>query len=311
MPERWWELLFWLDILLFLILGPQDYPASPNWLDGLAGKKWIVIAFFFSWIIYRWKISVLLDLTQKALKCFLQPDTMLFSVFHLASKKNYFSQIWIKFFFFLLFFFFSFRECNNYLHRPTSDSNHMSGLQSNEPCSPTSGNCPLATMASLSAPNGRRCHGALCMPSALSSFHTLPHLPPLSSRSHCSQAFGKLCGAGDIWKPKVLKNSDAETGQKLKKQGDWVSLAIWIPISLEPLQSLLASPRKSCDTETHPQQRTKKPACWPGWDCSRRTDTTWEIELGWKLLFVIRCSLSSIFFIFLLRKAELCFIKTS
>lgn len=96
MPEQWWELLFWLNILLFFILGLQGYSASLNWFDGLAGKN--AMTFFFCWIIYRWKISALLDLTQKALKCFLQPDLTLFSTFCLASKKTWFSQIWIFFF---------------------------------------------------------------------------------------------------------------------------------------------------------------------------------------------------------------------
>lgn len=50
--------------------------------------------------------------------------------------------------------------------------------------------------------------------------NTLPHLPPLSSSSYCSQAFGKLCGTDDVWKPKALENGDAEMSRRLKKPGD-------------------------------------------------------------------------------------------
>lgn len=182
MPEQWWELLFWLNILLFFILGLQGYSASLNWFDGLAGKN--AMTFFFCWIIYRWKISALLDLTQKALKCFLQPDLTLFSTFCLASKKTWFSQIWI--FFFFPFFSFWFREWNNYLHRPIPDSNHMSGLHSNEPCSPTSGNSPwpqwhpAVLLMGVGAVELFACHWHF------PASNTLLHMPPLSSSSSCS-----------------------------------------------------------------------------------------------------------------------------
>lgn len=182
------------------------------------------MTFFFCWIIYRWKISALLDLTQKALKCFLQPDIMLFSTSHLASKKkkNRFGQIWIKSFF-LFFFFFWFREWNNYLHRPFSDSNHMSGLHSNEPCSPTSGSCPwpqwhpAVLLMGVGAVELFACHRHF------PASNTLPHMPPVSSCSSCSWAFGELCGTGSIWKLKAPKDCDAEMGQRLKTQGDWTS----------------------------------------------------------------------------------------
>lgn len=94
---------------------------------------------------------------------------MLFPTLHLASEIIWFSQIWITFFS-SHFFSFWFREWNSSLHHPIPDSKHMSGLYSNEPCSPTSGNCPLATMASLSTPNGGRCSGVLWMSSALPRF---------------------------------------------------------------------------------------------------------------------------------------------
>lgn len=105
MPEQWWELLFWLNILLFSILGLQDYSASLNWLDGLAGKnelQWLL----FCWIIYRWKISALLDLTQKALKCLFCCLILCFSPLFvwLAKKKELVQSDLNKIFFLPTFF---------------------------------------------------------------------------------------------------------------------------------------------------------------------------------------------------------------
>lgn len=37
--------------------------------------------------------------------------------------------------------------------------------------------------------------------------NTLPHLPPLLSSSSCSQAFGKLCGTGNAWKPRAFSRA--------------------------------------------------------------------------------------------------------
>lgn len=141
--------------------------------------------------------------------------------------------------------------------------------------------------------------------------NTLPHLPPLSSSSCYSQAFVKLCGTGDVWKPKALKNCDSETGQRLKNQGDRVSLAIWIPINLEPLQSLLASPRKSDDTETHPTAKNWE-TCLLAWLGLLREDGYYLGNWTWvETAFCHMMQSLFHFFIFLLRSADLCFNKTS